>query len=409
MPFLNKKTLLYVCFFAVLVANILIWTNSTFCDQEYWINKRDLLVSDLRERNFVFNPAVHSSHPGVFPLLISIMPPFSFLSPLGSLRAVNFLIDTLLTVFIIYLIYKFDNNSAWFLGASFVLIFNEYVLFTNPSDVIVSKLLLTAWILILLYIVKQKKEALVWQLVVVGVCLGFAMSTRIHMAVAIGGMILPLVWYYAGFKKFIVLLVSTLVFFGLSDPYLWGSPMGFISFTFISSAVPVTSDVASEVIGKNYFREFNLLGLISSASLAFLGYVMLILDILFSKKTRLPRAYLLSLFVALTVPTVILLVSSMNNLRFFYPAIFIGQVLVPLYLFYFFTEHARSVTSLLSFATVFVAISSFYLPALISLDLVKTIVYCALILVIYRLFNDKKGLVWGSGLRGVLEAFRSVE
>ncbi|MDO8512712.1 MAG: hypothetical protein Q7S57_05540 [bacterium] len=387
-----------IIFLAIFLISLFLWNTAGIADGGYWVGKKIQLVNDLRTHSFDFNPSIHSTHPGTFPLLVSNLFPSNLFSPLRSIRLACVIIDSFATFFILFYVFKIYRNNLWWLVWIAILLGSDYALFTNPSDIITAKLLGLAWI-ITLYHVKERKT-LPLDTLFIGVCIGLALASRIHMTLMLAVFIPVLIWYYHSFKNMIILAIIAIAVFFLTDPYLWHSPFSFLSSSLLGTTSLIDTDIATNIIPAYYFREVTFSSFILDAPLTFIAFISLSFLITLKHKLTIPRLFLMALFLTISVTTVLLLKSSMNNLRFFYQIIFILHIFLSLFtmdilyekLFIKFNLYARQIFYLALFTILPLQLLALFVPSFSNLALwfSRIIIFYIIVLIFVTASLEKK-------------------
>jgi len=329
-----------VILLVLFVSQFVLWNCAVITDLDYWVTKRTQLISDIKDHNLDFAKINRATHPGTFPLIVSL--PFSSLgfSAKYSIKTACILLDTLLSVGIVYAAYFAKRNNLWWLAIIFFFAVNDYTLYTNPSDIITAKLISLSLILLLIFF--QLKKNTHWIVVLaIGIALGLAASSRIHPVI----ILLPFVIMAFAFldpKKIPLLLLSFGISMFVTNPYLWDSPIHFLTISFFRGS-DLLLEKSHDGMSLSFFQELSLGKLIAEAPLSFLAYVFLFINLFVTKKHQiLPRLYIFIIIMFSSLFSFLLLRSPANTLRYFYPALIPLQIMLPILIFQLFNFAANT-------------------------------------------------------------------
>ena len=354
-----------IIFLAVFFISLFLWNSATIADEDYWVGKKIQLINDLETHNLNFNLSIHSTHPGTFPLLVSNLFPSNLFSPLRSIRLACVLIDSFATFFILFYVYKIYKNNLWLFVLASLLLGGNYYLFTNPPDIVTAKLVGLAWIIAFFHSIKQKDTP--WcDTLILGASIGLAFSSRIHMAMALIFLIPPLIWHYTSFKKMVLFLFATVFIFFLTCPYLWYSPFFFLSTSFAGVNYSINNDIALVGMRAYYYREVSIVELLLATPLATASAISLLSLLTLKRKLFVSRIFLLSLFLVLVASIGLILKSSVNTMRYFYPAIFILHIFLPIFTMEILNTHIMHKLKLYSHLFLYTALCVLSLLLLLS-------------------------------------------
>lgn len=316
-------------FLAIFFTQFILWRLVIFADFNYWVTKIDIFGKELRSFELIFNPLFDAPHPGTFFLLITQIFRSIGFSSNYSLLITEILLNTILISIICLLSYFLFPKKLWWLSIGVFFIFNNFAFYSNPVDIVVSELIIIAFLSAMWHFSKTDKTPTVIS-ITLGAALGLALASRIHITSAISLILLIGLLFVINWRRLLLITTTTILTAWLFIPYLWKNPLDILSFFSYTSSL-----YDSSTISLRHGYHVSILEIISSAPLASLSFVLLILLIALPKKISLveiPKRFLLTLFATITITSGIILRSNMVDIRFLYPLFFLSQIFLPLFL-----------------------------------------------------------------------------
>lgn len=326
---LNLLNILPFLFLAIFIAQFILWRSVIFVDSAYWIEKIDLFGQEMRNFHLIYNASVDPPHPGTLILIFAlIFRSIGFLSS-SSLIISEVLLNTTLITSICLLSFFLFPNKLWWISIGGFFVFNNFAYYSNPIDIIVSELIVITFLCTLWHI-REKARTPFLISAIMGASLGLAAASRIHITIVISLLLFSCLLFVISKKRLLFIISEAVIFGWLFIPYLWKHPIIFFS-SFSSTA----SLYDSSTLYLSHSYHVSLADLIMYAPLAFFGFLLSIFFLFRStKKTiiEIPKKFLLTMLIVVTLTTSLILRSHMIDIRFLYPMFFLCQIFLPLFL-----------------------------------------------------------------------------
>jgi hypothetical protein len=315
-----------------LIAQSLLWSYSSFTDQDIWMKRITYLTEDSRNFFSTIDQQRYSEHPGMPVVMIGALA-YSVGFPLiGSLIGSVSLFISLTIAAIAVLARKLYPDNWWWLGASGLILFNPLFYSASPTDAVVSPLIVLTIMLVLL-LFKERTKISIRKILLVSLCIGLALATRIHITLLIVIPTLGLMIFFLNAKRTIAISLSALLWAYIFIPLIWFRPGIFLRETFLrqisffsGSAFP--ADVMPPAIS---LSRLSLLAPLSIISVCFL-----VLLILYKQASSLGGwKFITIMFVSSAVPIGAMFVSQLQSYRYFFPLFFLWEAFLPLWLIKF--------------------------------------------------------------------------
>lgn len=312
----------------VIFSQFLLWRNTTFADNDFWVQKVVFLNEHFQTKNFIFNSAQDPTHPGTTVTLIAVAFTKTGIQTAKSIQVAEILLNIFFIFLIAFVTWRLRPNSFWWIGISVFFIFNNFFSNTNPIDIIVSELIVITFLLALKHFEDKQKISpnFIWG---IGIALGLSMATRIHFSLLMCAPLLCLLIPQIGLKKVSLISLTALTVFYIFTPYAWPAPLHFFKVALLGGYTtygPETDYVQN-------FNRFSLFDLSLEAPLATLSFIMSLFFMLIkTSKPPIPRLFLFTLNSIIGITVWSLMQSNINEIRYLYPTIFILYAFLPLFL-----------------------------------------------------------------------------
>lgn len=305
-------------FTGVLVGSLIIqsvlWLSLPYADEHYWVTDLEKMLtgSALGPTDITF------VHPGTALQLASLVTLIVGTDPALALRLVLAACVALGAALGATIAYHLRPNSLWWLTTALIVGGNIQLLHVTPPSVLAS-LAALLFIFALLYVQKtpgQQKSVLL-----LGVCTGALLASRVDIAVFIIVTALPLTWYLLRGRTLIVLAVAGITFI-LLDPHMRNLPGAHFAsmyslFTTYSTAIGIP-------IFATFLKTFPIA----------LGSILLSILLVGVHKTfALPRGIYFWFLGTTVLFTLLLVPRDFHPIRYFMPLYFVWNVLFPLLVF----------------------------------------------------------------------------
>lgn len=322
--------LFFACFLFFLLVHVVFWHAVNFIDQDPWVVRVQQLAHDLRNPSVAFNTVNYGAHPGMAVVLIAAVAHILGSTPATGLKGAVALLAALAIAGIAVACKAARPRTGWWLMASAFVGFNPLNLHITPTNAVMALLVPLMSILVLL-LYEARGASRRWVLcTVLGLCAGLALATRMIETIVLGSFFVLFLLPTLRIKKIFLVIGTAIITAVAFDPLLWFIPFEHVRHV-VSRATAHFSDVGVGsvlVTDPVLFRE----ALVLSASLAVisavLGYFFVLLHQLYVPPVPWKFLFLL-LFLTLAFAALFLTATSRSP-RYFYPLIFLWQMLLPI-------------------------------------------------------------------------------
>jgi hypothetical protein len=303
-----------------------------FADNAKWITRAENLSQDLLTRPVQINfydenhDFRYGAHPGT-----TIIMPAALLFKLGlsgqsSLTYSIALLASLLTASIATICLYLRPDSLWWLSAAIIIMIHPLYFYGTPTNVIIGPTIALLFLLALVIYEHRVEIAPLRLLFLFSLVVGFGLSTRLPITVFLAAPLITFIAAYISFKRLLLAVAASVFFAVLFNPFYWFLPLEYIKTIILrtSSHIAYTGAPGFSLtpLWVLYFTPLTVIS-ISVALLTFL---------LFRQNMPVAPPFLLTLLLVTAATSGLFLSAAFKTLRYFYPLIFIWDILLPLFL-----------------------------------------------------------------------------
>jgi hypothetical protein len=216
----------------------------------------------------------------------------------------------------------------WWTGAAGLILFHPFLRQMNPLDVVVSALFVLIAALWLWY--EEQRESAPRSLsLLLGLCLGAALATRLHVAALFSLPLLVALTVRGGIKRGLVVSATAAISAIALNPLLWFAPESFLRVAILDQFVYFTSATAGLVI----LSDFSWLEMVRLSPLATISFMLALIYLFFpALRSPLPRHYIFLLLVSSLFTLSVMQLANLRVYRFALPILFIWEAFLPLFI-----------------------------------------------------------------------------
>lgn len=227
---------------------------------------------------------------------------------------------------IVTLTYIIEPLKPWWIVTFGIVSFSPHLPNATPPSIIVS-VLIPFIVLLVLFLIKNNVNNNIKALILIGIIGGLSMSTRIDITLAISSLATLLLIPKFKFKVVIPILISFLIFCGLSL-YIGNNPLGYFVGSYTKSHLAYTGffgETSSQFYSSSLFL---------SSLLAFTTLIIGIFQYLFKSLTLpLPRKFFLWFVLSTCFISLLIYSASFHPVWYFIPIIVSWEIFLPLFVF----------------------------------------------------------------------------
>ena len=309
-----------------------LWRYSPFTDQDIWMQRIAYFAEDSRNNITALDQQRYSEHPGMPAVIIGSLAYNAGFPLAGSLIGSMSLFISLSIAGAAALAKKLYPDNWWWLGSSGLMIFNPLFYRASPTDAVVSPLVVLIMMLVLLHF-KKRNVITHSETLLLSLCIGLALATRIHITLLIAIPALGFMAIYLSAKRAIITSLGALLWAYLFIPLIWFKPEIFLRETFIRhlgffSGSAFQADVLPNVI--------SLRRLALHAPLTIISICFIVLLMLYRQTSTLGGwKFITIMLVSSLIPAGFILLSKLQSYRYFSPLFFLWEAFLPLWLIKF--------------------------------------------------------------------------
>lgn len=302
------------------------WKQTSFVDQRFWVKKTELLAHDLATGHHPLPVKTYPAHPGMPPLLVAAGASVFFKVPVEEgLRMSVTLLNALIISGIAAITKRIGPQSWWWIsGTGLALLYSHYDN-VNPLDAVTIPLITLVAVLLLWHYQQRARTPLLATLAL-GLAVGFTAATRLHMAILIVAPLLAVSVRVLSRSQLLIIAGSALAWLQALNPIMWYAPLAYLREALFPYTHYFTGGVPSESSYQFSVSEMPLGIIAALLALVFYGIPSL--------PSPLPRRYLFGLFASTACPLIIFQLSSVQDIRYFLPIIFLWEFFLPLFVFH---------------------------------------------------------------------------
>lgn len=349
----------------------------TFADNHKWIARTINLSEDILTRPLQINfyDANHNyrygAHPGTTILLpAAILYKFG-LAGSSSLLFAIILLTSLLTACIASTCYYLRPRSPWWLISAIILFIHPLYFYGTPTNVIIGPAIALLFLLALVVYEHRSRPLSAPFALFISFIIGLGLSTRLPDTVFITVPLVVFMSAYITFRRLFLIVVASLFFAFLFNPFFW-----FIPIEYIKTIILRTSSHLVYTASPGF--QLTPLWVLYYTPLTIISLTLAVLSFIYARKIiPVSTPFLLTLFLITATTIGLFLTADFKTLRYFYPLIFIWDILLPLFLLRLVDE--------IQFSFITSARSSTVCRQLIRLVVVCTVIFGFGFLTVYNL------------------------
>lgn len=215
-------------------------------------------------------------------------------------------------------------HSLWWIAVTFTLLFSRLHIYSTPPTAVVLPFLvlivLSTWRLC-----EQPSARTISSYVLWGVAVGLSTATRVDATLLVSFPMFMVVWWQLGNRVLLPTISATVLSFFAADPFLWYMPA-----QHLADLVHKFSIHYKEFLSPSKIRPDEWMHAIPLALLS-IGWALVHL---FKRRQPqlMPVKIMLTLMGVSLLSAIVILSSSYQSIRYFYPVIIIWEVLLPLFM-----------------------------------------------------------------------------
>ena len=325
-----------ILFLAALLVAFLIQVNYyqavSLGDNDKWVQRVQNLSDDILRApiHIDFKDSDdnyrYGAHPGTSILLPAAIAYRLGIDPQKSLTNTIALLNAILIAAVTLTCYKLRPKSLWYITAGVILSIHPLYFYGTPANVVIAPTIVLLSLLALSIYENRNKSTLNPYIISFALIVGFGLATRLPITVFIAAPLTSFVSAYIKIKKTLLIgLIAGLTGFAL-NPFLWLIPSEFISILILRTSSHITF---TGTPGLAYTpSHFIFYSPIASIAIIFISVLLL----LPSYKPPISLPFMLTILLITGAVAAVFTGSSYKTLRYFYPVIFIWDILFPLFL-----------------------------------------------------------------------------
>jgi len=302
-----------------------------FGDNLKWVERVENLSHDIFERpihiDFKNNQDQfrYGGHPGTTILLPAAIAYRFGADPQTALTTAIVFLTAIATASIVTTCYFLRPSSQWWLAAGFIITIHPLYFYSTPANAVIAPLITLLSLLTYLVFTTRHQNKPLPQLAFAAT-LGACLATRIPITIFIGAPLLTFIYPYLPRRRFLTILGGSLITAYLLIPFLWLMPLEFLKIVVLrTSSHLVFTGAPGFSLTPGLFLMY--------APLTVISFIMIGLLLIVPRyKPPLDIKYLLVLILITGFTTAIFVAAKFHSLRYFFPVIFIWDILLPLFL-----------------------------------------------------------------------------
>jgi hypothetical protein len=299
----------------------LVIRNSTlFIDKNLWANE---IAYFLNHDPRVFDMLGAYGHPGGTLIAVGIL--FHIFFGLSYSNALIFSVSLLIattTAACATLCFLLYPGSLWWMATAFILTFSRFYIDATPPTAVVIPFIalavLTTWWTGLQYDQKSQWKYFIW-----GIIAGLAAATRLDVSLLVGVPMFVLLWCQNRNRVVLPILAGFVITFFLADPFMWFMP--------IQHLLDLTRKFMLHHNGFSQPTGINAQQIIQAFALAAICIIWWVALLGLRRSKPIIPNRIMGMFLAVSLfAFVVILSSTFQALRYFYPLIIVWEIFLPL-------------------------------------------------------------------------------
>ncbi len=305
-----------------LVVQTVLWLAFPIADEDWWATDAAKVVAGT-----TLTPQdVTYVHPGTTILYPMAGLVWGGIDPKIAVRLVMAVFIALCTALASAVAYRLRPQSLWWLAVALILVPDLRLLHGTPPST-AAALLTVVFVLLLLYAERMRHLGTNRSMIYLGICSGILLATRFDTGAFVLVTALLFLVYLFRYRALVLLLTAALVF-AASNPYLWASPIAYLS------SILSQMFANKALVGIHILVPFLLTFPFAILSV-FISLIVVCRQLLrpTDSETRIPIDVYVWFLGATALFTALLAPLSFHPIRYFMPFYLTWDVLLPLWLF----------------------------------------------------------------------------